>query len=96
MAVPYDHHICQIERFEIHRLPLVSVQILANALAKATPTPIAHEEPPCPGLEQASSPPHANHLARTPSGTLSRILPFCPAPVSQAFLSTLWKISLKM
>ena len=92
----YDHHICQIERFEIHRLPTVSVQILANALAEATPTPIAHEEPPCPGLEQASSPLHANHLARTPSGTLSGILSLCPTPIPQAFLGTLWKISRTM
>jgi hypothetical protein len=56
-AVPYDDHICQIKRFEIHRLPLVSVQILANALAEATPTPIAHEELQERGLEHASSPP---------------------------------------
>jgi hypothetical protein len=32
LAVLYDYHISQIERFEIHRLPLVSVQILANAV----------------------------------------------------------------
>ena len=43
-TVPYDLHICKIERFEIHRIPFVSVQTLANALAEATPTPIAHED----------------------------------------------------
>ena len=65
-------------------------------VAEATPTPIAHDELQERGLEQASSPSHANQLARKPSGTLSRTLPFCHGPVSQAFLSTLWKMSLQM
>ena len=76
--------------------PLYAYRSLRMPVAEVTPTPIAHEEPPCRGFEPTSNPPHAHQLARTPSGTLSRTLPFCPGPVSQAFLSTLWKISLKM
>ena len=57
---------------------------------------LAQEELQERGLEQASIPPHANQLARPPSGTLSQTLPFCPESVPQAFLSTSWKISLKM
>ena len=64
-------------------------------VAEVTPTPIAHDELHCRGLEQESSPPHAYQLACTPSGTLSPTLPFWRRPISQAFPSILWKISLK-
>ena len=65
------------------------MQILANALAEATPTPIAHEEPHCPGFEPTFNPSHAHRLARRPDGTSVRTLPFPSGPVSQAFLSSL-------
>jgi hypothetical protein len=75
---------------------MVFLRILAKALAEATPTPIAHEELHSRCLKRASSPPHSHQLARRPGGTLAPTLPFWHRPVSQAFLNTLWKISLKM
>jgi hypothetical protein len=44
-AVTYDDHICQIERFEIHRLPLVSVQVLANAVTVLLVLLSVHRDP---------------------------------------------------
>jgi len=76
--------------------PFYPYRSLQMPVAEITPSRIAQDEHQERGLEYASSPPNANQLARTPSGALSRTLPFCPTPVSQAFLSTLWKISPQM
>jgi hypothetical protein len=65
-------------------------------VAEATLTPTAHEELHSRGLERVSSPSHSHQLARRPGGTLAPALPFWRHPISQAFLSILWEISLKM